>query len=249
MAFAVYEHPLNERIRTLMRLEFLLCQNTRYADVSKSVNILPFFQSLFSTIEVLERSDIRPLLSTLLDQHEKNIVRWSSHPGVHDESLQKTLKEVLHHQSAVSNMAKACQQLKEDNFLVSIRSRFSIAGGAVDFDIPQFHYWRLKPKEERQADVVAWLNKFTTLKESLDFSLDLLRQSSDFETKTAENGFYQDACGDNANLLRIKYDQKIGVFPTVSGSKMRYSINFMEPDDTSVKTSINDNISFQLSTC
>lgn len=249
MSFAVYEHPLNERVRLLMRLELLFSQLEMHLDVAQEQNIHPFYLTLFSCIEVLERNDIRPTLSFYLDLLEKNMLRWSAHPEIHDESLQNKLREAVKLQTQIAAMNKACQQLKDDKFLASLRQRFGIAGGACDFDIPQFHYWRNKPGEMRNQDVDEWFEVIKPLKQALDFSLLFIRESNQFQAMEAENGFYQSSCEDNVSLLRIKYELSAGYFPTVSGSKHRYSISFMKPDKSSVKTQVNDTIKFFLATC
>lgn len=249
MNSVVYEHPLNEKVRLLMRLELIFDQLEAHKDVSKKINIQPFFKFLFDAIEVLERNDIRPTLTYYLDLLERSMIRWSAHPEIHDESLQQRLKEAVNLQTEIANMNKACQQLKEDKFLASLRQRFGIAGGTCGFDLPQLGYWQQKPDFEKSQDVEDWFSVFMPLQQALAFSLLFIRESVGFEHFTAINGFYQASCADNVSLLRVKYDASMGYFPTVSGSKHRYSITFMAPDKTSVKKSVNDTIQFQLATC
>jgi len=249
MNFVVYEHPLNERVRLLMRLELLLKQLDEYQTLTEDQNVQFFFTRLYDCIELLERNDVRGTLSFYLDLLEKSMIRWASHPEIQNESLQNKLKEAVRLQSEVSNMTKACQRLKDDKFLASLRQRFGIAGGSCDFDLPQLHYWRFKPLNQRQDDINEWLSVLAPLKQALDFSLLFLRESARFEPVKAENGFYQDCCNDNVVLIRIRYDQSKGHFPMVSGSHRRYSISFMRPDKSSVKTSVNDTIEFELANC
>lgn len=249
MALTLYEHPLNEKVRLLMRLELIFNQIEDCKHVSNVNNVQPFFKFLFDCIEVLERNDIRPTLSYYLDELERNMLRWANHPEIHDESLQVKLKEAVNLQAELANMSKSCQKLKEDKFLASLRQRFGIAGGTCDFDLPQLHFWTRKPVQERQADVESWLEVIAPLKQALDFSLLFLRESAPFASKVAEGGFFQDNCDESVSLLRVKYDANAGVFPTISGSKHRYSITFMEPDCAYVKKTVGDNIEFKLATC
>lgn len=249
MALTVYEHPLNEKVRLLMRLELIFNEIEHCKDISQMANIQPFFKFLFDCIEVLERNDIRPTLSYYLDELERNLLRWASHPEIHDESLQLKLKEAVNLQAELANMNKACQKLKDDKFLASLRQRFGIAGGTCDFDLPQLHYWARKPLAQRQNDLDIWLGEIAPLQQALNFSLLFLRANSPFISKSVDNGFYQDNCDETVSLLRVKYDMSLGVFPTISGSRHRYSITFMAPDCTSVKKVVNDTIKFQLATC
>ncbi|MBU2882506.1 cell division protein ZapD [Psychrosphaera sp. B3R10] len=249
MNFVVFEHPLNEKVRVLLRLELLFQQLDSFQSTNNYPNLLSFFRNIFDCIELLERNDVRSTLTHYLDLLEKSMVKWAAHPEVQNESLQEKLAEAIRLQNDVVNMTKACQQLKEDKFLASLRQRFSIAGGACDFELPQLHYWRLQTKQERDNNVQEWLNILLPLKQALDFSLMFIRESYSFEQKSAVNGFYQDSSGDNVSLLRIRYDLSLGVFPTVSGSHRRFSISFMQPDKSSVKTAVNDTIHFELAKC
>lgn len=249
MNSAIYEHPLNERVRVLMRLELLFGLLDGHKDVSDRVGIQSFFSVLFNCIEVLERNDIRPTLSFYLDILEKNMVRWSAHPDIYDENLQSNLEQAVKLQHQVSTMNKVCNDLKEDKFLASLRQRFSIAGGSCCFDLPQLDYWCNKPIEQRQLDVDEWINIVKPLRQALDFTLHFLRELGPFEDKSAINGFYQDSCSNQISLIRVKYDADLGVFPMVSGSKHRYTITFMVPDKVLVKTGVDDTIEFGLSTC
>lgn len=249
MSHVVYEHPLNEKVRLLMRLELVFNSLEQYRDSSLQQNIHPFFRALFDCVEILERNDVRSTLTYYLDQFEKSLVRWADHPGVMNDVLEDNLRESVRLQAELSSMTKACQQLKDEKFLASLRQRFGIAAGSCDFDLPQLHFWRSKPISLRKLDIDQWLSILLPLKQSLNFSLLFLRESAGFNDKVAVNGFYQDVSGENASLLRIRYDITQGFFPTVSGSKRRYSISFMQPDKCSVKTNIDDTVQFQLAEC
>lgn len=249
MTLAIYEHPLNEKVRLLMRLELIFSELYSFKDVRKVENIQPFFKFIFDCVELLERNDIRPTLTHYLDLLEGNLLRWAAHPEIHDESLQQKLKEAVSLQNEIANMSKACQKLKEDKFLSSLRPRFGIPGGSCEFDLPQLHYWARKPIEQRLYDVESWFSVIAPLKQALDFSLLFLRESVPFSKKSAENAFYQDSCDDTVSLLRVRYNLDLGCFPTISGSKHRYSISFMAPDSAYVKKAVSDTIEFELATC
>lgn len=249
MNYVVYEHPLNERVRLLMRLELIFSLLNQHQDVSKQSNIQPLLQTLFQAIEILERNDVRQTLAFYLDLFEKNMVRWSAHPDVANDSLQAKLAQSVHLQTELNEMTKACQQLKDDKFLASLRQRFGIAGGACDFDLPQLHYWRHKPEQQRVDDVSHWLSSFKPLMQALDFCMLFIRQSSEFKPCVAENGFYQASGVENAHLIRVRYDVSLSTFPMVSGSRHRYSVTFMLPSVNSVKTTNSDNINFEIAIC
>ena len=52
----VYEHPLNEKVRTYLRVEYLFQQVHHQLALANESQQLGFFTSLFALIEVLDRN-------------------------------------------------------------------------------------------------------------------------------------------------------------------------------------------------
>ena len=99
MTELTYEHPLNEKLRTYLRLEYLLTQLHNLNDLDSEWQQQAFFNALFDLIEVLDRNDIRPDLIKDCERSETALVKWASHPSVADDKLQALLQQAVRLQS------------------------------------------------------------------------------------------------------------------------------------------------------
>ncbi len=95
MTSIIYEHPLNEKVRTYLRVEYLFQQVTKLLPLETEWQQQGFFNSLFSLIEVLERNDVRPDLIKDVERCESALVNWSRHPSISDEMLQSMLQKAV----------------------------------------------------------------------------------------------------------------------------------------------------------
>ena len=139
-------------------------------------------------------------------------------------------------------------QLKKNKLLASLKQRFAIQGGNSSFDLPQLQFWLHQPAEQVSNQIKNWLSLLNNIKNSLDIILKFIRQRSEFTSIETESGFYQDS-GEGLLLLRIKVNQGVQYYPTISGNKFRYSIRFMLPCDESGRRYSNQATKFQLARC
>jgi cell division protein ZapD len=248
MSLVIYEHPLNEKLRTFMRVEHLFAQVDGCKSLEHDFQFMAFFDALFALIDLLERNDLRSELAKELERSENNLVQWAQHPQICNEALQETLKKVVNLQSALSKKPKVSNQLKDDPFLSGIKQRFAIPGGNCNFDLPQLHFWRHFEQAVKEQQINTWLEHLATTRQAISLILAFVRERSNFATIKAPKGFYQDNT-ENLEMLRIKYTPAYGAYPTVSGNKYRYAIRFMRLCDEVGKTNVEEDIMFSLSRC
>ena len=248
MTELIYEHPLNEKLRTYLRLEYLLAQLHSLNDLDSEWQQQAFFNALFDLVEVLDRNDIRPDLIKDCERCESALVAWANHPSVSGDKLKPILQKAVRLQSELLRSGKFVGNLKEDKFLAPLRQRFSIPGGTCYFDVPQLHYWFNLPLEQRQQMAAGWCHEFGLLLEAISFVLGFSREKGHFTAVVADNGFYQSNT-DQHELLRIRYPIDAGVYPTVSGNKYRYAIRFMQLCDDAGRSNSDQSISFELACC
>ncbi len=250
MSTVLYEHPLNERIRNYLKLEQFFAQ--AYTCLSGDINITTshqvFFNALFSILDILERNDVRGDLIKDLEKLEQNLVVWSKVPDIDSSALQKNLAETVRLVSHLRCPQPTWCQLKEDKLLSGLKQRFAIQGGSSSFDLPQLQFWLHQDNDILVADIQGWLSLLEQIKNALDLVLKFIRQRSGFKQIDTESGFYQDN-GEGILLLRIKVDQQLPYYPTVSGNRLRYSIRFMSPCEESGRKYSNKATSFELSRC
>ncbi len=244
----VYEHPLNNKIRTYLRIEHLFTQLSALGQQGGEAQQLSFFTTLFALIDVLDRSDIKPDLLKDLERCESQLVLWSRHPSVSDQKLQPLLQQALRFQTELLRAGKLAQALKEDKFLAPLRQRFALPGGCCYFDVPQLQYWLSLPEAEQRQQFNDWLAQLALTEQALAFVLNFIRQRGEFTQIEAENGFFQQNA-EQFELLRIKYTHACCSFPTVSGNRYRYAIRFMQLSEQDGRSACAESVQFQLACC
>ncbi|WP_392561655.1 cell division protein ZapD [Orbus sturtevantii] len=224
-AKVIFEHPLNEKMRTWLRIEFLIKQiecNKKF----DSNNALLFFHSLCELLEIVERNDIRSDLSKDIDEQKQKLSIWLNKQGV-DIKILTTLLDKLNDILAQLNATpKLGQSLKSDRFISSLRKRLTIPGGCCCFDLPLFHLWLQQSQEYRDLQIAKWLESFSTLYLAISFYIQLVRQSGGFKLLTCSNNFYQNP-NEVSRLLRIRLPINKGLYPQVSGNANCYAIRFV----------------------
>jgi len=118
--------------------------------------------------------------------------------------------------------------VRENEWLMSIRGRTIIPGGACEFDLPSYYAWQKRPAEQRHADIMGWFGPLAPLLEALALVLRLLRNSGLPVKMIATAGSYQQMLqGKIYQMLRLTLDVGEGRHRNVfSGIKSAY-----QPED------------------
>jgi cell division protein ZapD len=248
-----YEQPLNERIRSFLRLEFLFEQAGYFLRGAAPWSSHACLASILEIQNLLGRNDVKTEVLKELERHTSNLARLEQNPGVDRQRLAEVLDEL---DSLIdrlySNSQPLGQELKQNEFLNSVRQRLSIPGGTCDFDLPGLHHWLQSPNEQRIRDLGNWLAAYDVLHQAITLMLHLVRESSSLRQEVAADGFYQKSLDPNnaCQMLRISIPAGSGYYPEVSGGKHRFSIRFMRQSSPDEKpTPVHQDIPFQLECC
>jgi cell division protein ZapD len=249
----IYEQPLNERIRTFLRLEFLFMRIDHALTQNNELNNRNAIDGLLSILSVFERSDLKQEIAKELERLVSTLSALENSPGVNKLALDDLLNELDQILDAL-HMSKAAigQSLRENDFLYSIRQRASIAGGSCDFDLPAYHFWlQHTPDESRNQQLLNWLNQFASLRAAIEISLKLIRGSTGFITATADAGFFQKNLNSSlANqLIRVQIMNDTAYYPEISGGKHRFTVRLMQFDIDQRAKQVTEDIGFSLSIC
>ncbi|MDU4224270.1 MAG: cell division protein ZapD [Enterobacter asburiae] len=153
----LFEHPLNEKMRTWLRIEFLIQQLSQHLPVNDHATALHFFRNVGDLLDVIERGDVRTELLKELERQQRKLQAWTEVPGV-DKSRIDALRQQLKSSSAILMAApRVGQFLREDRLIGLVRQRLSIPGGCCSFDLPTLHMWLHMPQAQRDAQVNSWL--------------------------------------------------------------------------------------------
>jgi cell division protein ZapD len=250
MSQAIYEFPLNEKVRTYLRLEQLFKQLEQGKTAVEDWQYINFLDCLFTLLDLSERIDLRNDVLKDIELHEKNLVIWSQHPNIDNDALQFALQKILRLRESLKSNKKVGAELKEDRFLASVRQRFSIPGGTCSFDLPNLHYWLQQPNENKQQNINRWLQELLPIQQAMEITLSFLRERGRFALIQAEKGFYQGIAEDKNELIRVLCATDNGYYPMLSGNKYRYAIRFtMFVPSVDGNASLDSIVEFKLASC
>lgn len=242
----LFEHPLNEKMRTWLRIEFLIQQLESALPVNDSSSALHFFRNTGDLLDVFERGEIRTDILKELERQQRKLLSWSEVPGVDMQRIDSLRSQLKERGNVLMSAPRIGQFLREDRLIGLVRQRLSIPGGCCSFDLPTLHVWLHLPQNQRDEQIALWLESLQPVKKSLDLLLEIIRHSAPFRKHTSLNGFYQDN-GDDADLLRLHLDLTDRLYPQISGHKSRFAIRFLPLD--SERGTIPERLDFELACC
>jgi cell division protein ZapD len=247
-----FEHPLNERIRTFLRLEHLFLQVDHFRPQADPWSNRAAIDGLLNIMSIFGRSDLKTEILKELERHTGNLERVRQQPGVDMQALGQVLDDLEQaiHQVYRLN-GQIARDLRKDEFLNTILQRSSIPGGNCNFDLPQYHFWLNQPHEVRQRQMSDWLHELLPVREAVVLLLNLVRNSNLPSSEMAEQGFFQRVLDSSApaQMIRVSLPRDATVFTEISGNKNRFSIRFLEAIDTGKPSQTQKDVEFLLTTC
>jgi len=252
MSQITYEQPLNERVRTFLRLEFLFAQIDHVLMGDSAWDSRAALASLIDILNILSRTDLKSEIIMELERQIANLTPLEDSPNVDRAKLGQILDEMdlvvdrLH-----ATQGQIGQHLRQNEFINSIKQRSSISGGTCGFDLPAYHFWLHQPSQIRIEHLQQWLSAFNNIRSSINLILHLIRDSASPKRETAIGGFFQQSLDINApyQLIRVTLPSDCPYFTEVSGGKHRFTIRFMEMSFEERPTQASSNIDFELACC
>jgi cell division protein ZapD len=248
----VFEHPLNERSRMLLRLSHLFSQFAYHVGRDSLWDSRAAMTALLDIASVLGRADIKSELIKELERHATTLGRIASDPRVDRERLQQILADIESNNRAIQRLnGQLGLDIRNDDFLKAVAQRSTVPGGNCDFDLPHYHFWLQKPYPERAADLERWGLTVAPVRTSVELLLSLIRGSSRPVQEVARQGFYQQSLdpGLPSQLVRVGVPTGSGLVAEISGSKHRFTIRFLEGRSVDRPTQTREDITFNLTTC
>ena len=251
--YITYEQPLNEKVRSFLRLEFLFDVYEQKRLGKGLLDARETIYSLIDVIDLLSRSDIKSDLIKELENHQNTLSLLSKNPNVDQEQLNLLLNDIHHLLSILHNPEyQPGKSFNSHDLMQSVKQRKVITGGGCNFDLPNYHHWLSKPYETRTHLIDELYSDFSPVDKSIRLCLHILRNSSSPTNELAKNGFFQKNLDSNINchLLQIKIDEASNCYPEISAGKHRISIRFMNQDDTRNRPKqVTYDVNFKLLVC
>jgi len=230
----VYEQPLNERLRTFLRLDFLYSQSLYHNDKASSWGSRAAMASLLDMLAIATRGDVRSDVLKELERHLAKLNEYQNHPGIDAARLRALMSNLLRLRADLSAAGMAwLQPLRDSEFLAAIKHRSAIPGGTCEFDLPDYFFWLTQPDEARMATFVRWQGLLRPLCDAIAELLWLTRQNGRSTSELARGGVFNINFDRDTpyQLLRVTLPAGAALYPEISGSHYRCSMRFLEWTD------------------
>ncbi len=247
-----YEHPLNERVRTLLRLEDLFARAGHFASQDAAQDHPGALLALFEITDVAARADLKTDLLQELERQRQMLAPLKENPQIE----QRTLEELLDHIDAVTaqllaQAGKVGAHLRDNEWLMAIKQRTAIPGGVCEFDLPAYHWWLHQDPGARRNDLKGWLEPFAPIRAGSAIVLKLLRDNGRVSRHVAYRGVFQLMLTTTkvAQLLRLTIAKNLSCVPEISANKYALNIRFIGVSGMDRGAVFDQDVEFELMFC
>lgn len=246
-----YQYPLGERIRTLLRLEDLYDKVQYFSDRPEAYAHHSALLALFEILEVASRADLKSDLLQELERQKQTLEALRGNPAISEQALAKVLFDIETTMTQLLEVAgKVGQDLRDNEWLMSIKQRTSIPGGACEFDLPSYHYWLNQDAKQRRADLDRWLAPFLPIRNGIAIVLRILRDSGKTSQQIAAQGVFQQMMtGRQAQMLVIRLKRDYACVPEISANKYALNIRFVIQEGGQRARAAETDVPFDLTFC
>ena len=246
-----YEYPLVERIRTLLRLEDLFERARFFLERSEPPEHHAALLTLFEILDVTSRADLKSDLLQELDRQKQVMSSFRSNPEIRQEVLADVIRDLEQTHANVYGMAgKIGQHLRDNEWLMGIKQRTGIPGGACEFDLPSYHHWLHRDASRRLEDLRGWIAPLAPVRDGTTLVLRLLRESGKPARLTAQHGTFQQMLGGRtAQMVRIRLALEAECVPEISANRYALNVRFVSIGAESRARTVENDVDFELTFC
>jgi cell division protein ZapD len=252
-AALIFEQPLNERMRTFLRLDYLYNQALYHNEKASQWGSRAAVASLIDILAITTRSDVRSEVLKEIERHLLQLAEFENKSGVDGGRLRALINNLTRLRGALSAAGAAyLQPLRDSEFLAAIKHRSAIPGGTCEFDLPDYFFWLNQDAASRTQAFNEWLALLRPLCDAVAEVLWLTRQNGRSRAEVAPAGTFTINFDRDTplQLLRICLPANLGLYPEISGSHHRCSVRFLKWNGLAARPSqAEGDIPFQLVTC
>ena len=247
-----YEHPLNERVRTLMRLEDLYSRVAHFAALDAAPDHHAALLALFEITDVAARADLKTDLLQELERQKQMLGPLKHNPQIDQAALEELLAQIDRvNAHLLAQAGKVGAHLRENEWLMAIKQRSAIPGGVCEFDLPAYHWWLHQDAAARRNDLRGWIEPFAPIRAGCAIVLKLLRDNGRASTHVARRGVFQLMLTTSkvAQLLRLTLARNLSCVPEISANKYALNIRFLGVSGMDRGTVFEEDVEFELMFC
>lgn len=250
----VYEQPMNERYRLLLRAEQLYERLDHHLAGDRVWDTHAALMALLELFHAVSRGDSKLELIKELDRQHAALSRFDERSTVDRARLrglldeQRQLLDALHARTGTLG-----QELRGNELLGQLQQRASAGGRPGVLDLPGYQEWLQRPAAERHREVRAWLTPLDPARAAIQQCLTLVREAVDWQRIEARGGFHDQLLEPRQpiQLIRVRLDPAHPHrFPEMSAGRQRFTIRFFEQRSPAERaTQVRENIVFDLACC
>lgn len=248
----LYEYPFNESIRTQLRLERLFSRFSALCQREEPTDHHFALASLFEIMDVASQMDVRADIIKNLERHQSLFLSYQGNPQVSENTLTQVLDRIT---DVIQSLEKSPEKtggiLMGNDWLMDIRSKILIPGGYYEFDIPAYHAWKNRPAAIRQKNLIHWAESLQPLSDALTVTLGLLRDTGFWRAAHTRGGQFQQnlPVGRSHQLLRLRFESSLDVFPELMGHPLMVSVRLMRVDADGRSRAYAGDATFEVALC
>lgn len=246
-----YEFPLNERVRTLLRLEDLFARLEQLIAGNEHCDHHEALGVLFEILEVTSRGELKSDILQELERQKRILAALRNNPEIAEDVLDSMLGNIESISSQLlSSSGKIGQHIRDNEWLMLIKQRAGIPGGMCEFDLPSYHYWQHQTPDIRRQHLENWAAPLLPVFEGLKILLKLLRENCKTHQFIARQGSFQQMQGGRlAQMICVTLDKDLPCIPEISANKYALNIRFVAADYAAKSTLFDQDVEFKLVFC
>ncbi len=248
-----YEQPLSERVRTMLRLEFLFGRARQAMGGDDVWSSRTTVECLIDVMSVLGRADLKKELIKELERHAMTLDSLGRNPNVDPDRLREVQDRVAELLARLKGSETGFgHALRGNELFNAVRQRSSIPAGTCDFDLPAYHHWLRRDPDTRRQELSAWVGTFDLLYDAVSLCLKLVRESGVSSEETAAGGMFQRTLETTTpcQMIRVCLRNDAQDYPEISAGRHRFTVRFMrQPVAEERPTQSPDDVRFRLVCC
>ncbi len=226
----IFEQPVNERVRTMLRLEHLFSKLAHHRQDSSAWGLRASVDALIDILSLFSRNDLKTEITRELNEKYQALAPLRERPGVNTKLLDDTLRKLEATCASIQDQSSQAisQTLKDSDFLLAVINRSAIPGGTGHIDMPSYHRWLSNPDGRNRKDLEHWLSLLVNFERASALYLDMLRQSAGWQEVQAEDGMFVHSPQEPFHLVRIALPASSNLYPEISAGRQRFSIRLLQ---------------------
>ena len=252
MEQGIYELPLNERLRTFMRIEFLYSRLKYFSsNLDDNWQTRTVIHTLLEIYSILSRTDVRREVLADLDRYIMQMQRFQSAPDADNNMVNDVLEDLDSIKDQVVDIGTDyLLKLREDEFIASLLHRHTLPGGKAEFDMPKYKFFLESDKKNVVVQINRWIDVMRPICEGIDKLMWIIRESNEPIATVAVGGQYNHQIERRTQISLVRIiTNDTNVYPEISGGRHLIAVRFFNQNRDGEYVQFEDNVEFKISLC